>query len=62
MEEHIIAAHAALIIGYMLLSDHLFNNNSAISNAKTSRGKNVNGQVKLINLEREDICSRIVYF
>jgi hypothetical protein len=51
MEEHIIAAHSALLIGYMMLSEQYFNNINN-NNIKTTKSKKANNSPnKLINFD-----------
>ncbi len=51
MEEHIIAAHSALLIGYMMLSDQYFNNINSNSTKVTKNKKTNNSPNKLINFD-----------
>jgi hypothetical protein len=51
MEEHIIAAHSALLIGYMMLSEQYFNNINSNSTSKSTKSKKSNSPNKLIDFD-----------
>ncbi len=51
MEEHIIAAHSALLIGYMLLTEEHFNANNSNGMASNYSAKSKKNSAKSICLD-----------